>query len=46
MATSLQEQAKGFLLLLDRWGVPTALALALVVKSGLIHKSLGNEFPL
>ena len=38
MATSLEEQPKGFHLSLDGWAVLTALALALVVKSGLIHK--------
>ena len=41
MATSLQEQPKGFHLSLDWWAVLTALALALVVKSGLIHKVPG-----
>jgi hypothetical protein len=38
MATSLQEQPKGFHLSLDCWAVLTALALALIVKSGLTHK--------
>jgi hypothetical protein len=38
MAEESQEQTKGFHLSLDWWAVLTALAFALLVKVGVIHK--------